>query len=229
MNNSFTVRDLPRDERPRERLAQKGADALSPTELLAVIIGRGVKGESVMNIAQRLFDKFGNLKAIANASIEELIQIKGIGLAKACQIKATLEMGRRADKNIEPKYKKTIKNPEDVEKFLKPQLKDKKKEHFIALLLDSRCHLIKSETISVGSLNASLVHPREAFKLAITASAASVIFVHNHPSGDPEPSKDDIKLTKRLIETGEIIGIDVLDHIIIGQKKCLSMKEEKLM
>lgn len=229
MSKSFTVRDLPVEDRPRERLIQQGVGALSPIELLAVIMGSGSKNESVMNVAQRLINKFHNFRNMTQASIEELSQIRGIGLAKACQIKAALEMGRKADKDTESKPKITIKNPEDVEKFIKPQLKDKKKEHFIALLLDSRSHLIKPETISVGSLNASIVHPREAFKLAIAASAASVIFVHNHPSGDPEPSKDDIKLTKRLMETGEIVGIDVLDHIIIGQRKCVSMKEQKFI
>ena len=193
-----------------------------------MILGRGVAGESVMVTAQRLLSQFGNLKGIAGASVEELSQVKGIGVAKASQIKAAFELANRLEGYPEIGKKPLVKTPEDIVALVRGRLKDKKKEHFLALLLDTRNQLIKVSEISVGSLETSVVHPREVFKEAISASAASVIFVHNHPSGDPGASEDDIKLTKRLAEAGEIVGIDVLDHIIIGDKKYLSLKREGL-
>jgi len=201
---------------------------LSSQEILALILGRGIKGESVIVTAQKLLTKFGNLKNLASASVEELTQIKGIGLAKAAQIKATFELSKRLeDPSIEgPKI--TVKSPEDAIKAAKSQLKGKKKEHFLALCLDTRNHLINTHKISIGSLDCSIAHPREVFKEAISSCAASVIFMHNHPSGDPTPSEDDIKLTKRLVEAGEIIGIEVLDHIIICDRDHLSMKAKNL-
>ncbi len=228
MKKSFTIHDLPISERPRERLQKFGVAALSAQEILALILGRGVAGESVMVTAQRLLSQFGNLKGIASASVEELAQIKGIGVAKASQIKAAFELANRLEGYSEAGEKPVVKTPEDVAGLVKSRLKGKKKEHFLALLLDTRNQLIKVAEISVGSLDTSIVHPREVFKEAISASAASVIFVHNHPSGDPEASEDDIKLTKRLAQTGEIVGIDVLDHIIICDKEHLSLKREGL-
>ncbi len=228
MKKSFTIHDLPISERPRERLQKLGIGALSAQEILALILGRGIAGESVMVTAQRLLSQFGNLKGIAGASVEELSQVKGIGVAKASQIKAAFELANRLEGYAEAGDKPLVKTPEDIVALVRGRLKDKKKEHFLALLLDTRNRLIKVSEISVGSLETSVVHPREVFKEAISASAASVIFVHNHPSGDPEASEDDIKLTKRLAEAGEIVGIDVLDHIIIGDKKYLSLKREGL-
>jgi DNA repair protein RadC len=160
--------------------------------------------------------------------VEELSQVKGIGVAKASQIKAAFELANRLEGYSEAGDKPVIKTPDDVAGLVKGRLKGKKKEHFLALLLDTRNQLIKVAEISVGSLDTSIVHPREVFKEAISASAASAIFVHNHPSGDPTASEDDIKLTKRLAEAGEIVGIDVLDHIIIGDKNYLSLKREGL-
>jgi len=226
VKKSFTIHDLPISERPRERLQKLGIGALSAQEILALILGRGIAGESVMVTAQRLLSQFGNLKGIAGASVEELSQVKGIGVAKASQIKAAFELANRLEGYAEAGDKPLVKTPEDIVALVRGRLKDKKKEHFLALLLDTRNRLIKVSEISVGSLETSVVHPREVFKEAISASAASVIFVHNHPSGDPEASEDDIKLTKRLAEAGEIVGIDVLDHIIIGDKKYLSLKRE---
>ena len=228
MKKSFTIHDLPISERPRERLQKFGVEALSAQEILALILGRGIAGESVMVTAQRLLSQFSNLKGIANASMEELSQIKGIGVAKASQIKAAFELAKRLEDYLETGSKPLVKTPDDVVTLVRSRLKGKKKEHFLALLLNTRNQLIKVSEISVGSLDTSIVHPREAFKEAITASAASVIFVHNHPSGDPEASEDDIKLTKRLAEAGEIMGIDVLDHIIISDTKHLSLKREDL-
>jgi DNA repair protein RadC len=192
------VRDLPRQERPRERLQRFGPEALSAQELLALVIGRGIPKKSVMNIAQELLARFGNIKAISQATIEELSQIKGIGLAKAAQIKACFELGKREE--LEPELKNfDIKDPEAVVKAIRASIRDKAKEHFKLILLNPRNKIIGISTISIGTLNASLVHPREVFKDAITHSAASVVLAHNHPSGDPEPPEDNLKITKNLV------------------------------
>lgn len=226
--SSFTVRDLPRQERPRERLQKFGAEALSAQELLALVIGRGIPKKSVMSIAQELLVRFGNVRAISQATIEELSQIKGIGLAKAAQIKACFELGRREE--LEPELNNfDIKDPEAVVKAIRTSIKDKAKEHFKLILLNPRNRIIGISTISIGTLNASLVHPREVFKDAITHSAASVVLAHNHPSGDPDPSEDDLKITKKLVDSGKILGIEVLDHIVIGKNNFCSFKERGLI
>jgi len=228
VKKSFTIHDLPVTERPRERLQRFGVEALSAQEILALILGRGIAGESVTMTAQRLLSKFGNLRGIAGASVEELAEIKGIGLAKASQIKAAFELANRLEGQTETGKRQVVKNPVEVVSVVQGRLKGKKKEHFLVVLLDTRNQVIKVSEVSVGSLNTSVVHPREVFKEAISASAASVIFVHNHPSGDTEASEDDIGLTKRLAEAGEIMGIDVLDHIIVTDKDYLSLKREGL-
>jgi DNA repair protein RadC len=228
VKKSFTIHDLPISERPRERLQKLGVEALSAQEILAVILGRGVSGESVMVTAQRLLSRFGSLKGLAQASVEELSQVRGIGLAKAAQLKAAFELASRVEGYAQAEDKPVVKTPEDVVSLVGSRLKGKKKEYFLAILLDTRSQLIKVAEISIGSLEASIVHPREVFKEAISASAASVIFAHNHPSGVSEASEDDINLTKRLAKAGEIVGIDVLDHIIIGDNSYLSLKREEL-
>jgi DNA repair protein RadC len=228
MKDSFTVRDLPVNERPRERLLRLGSEALSAQEVLALILGRGVKGESVIDTSQKLIRRFGSLKGVANASVEELTQTKGIGPAKAAQIRAALELSRRLEADAGDRPKPVLKSPDDVATEVRRQLKGKKKEHFVVLCLDTRNRLIDSRTVSVGSLDTSIVHPREVFKEAVSSCAASVIFAHNHPSGDPEPSKEDIELTRRLAKAGEIMGIDVLDHIIVCDESHLSLKARSL-
>jgi len=229
MKESFTIHDLPPSDRPRERMLKLGIEALSSQEVLALLLGRGVKGESVMVTSQKLLSKFGNLKNIAAASIAELSSINGIGPAKAAQIKAAFELSRRLDDYTDYAPREKIKAPADIIKYVKNMLKGKKKEHFLIISLDSRNHPIKTSTISIGSLDSSIVHPREVFKEALACSAASVIFIHNHPSGDTEPSGEDIQITKRLMEAGTILGIDVLDHVIVCDNDYLSMKAKNLM
>lgn len=227
--NSFTVQDLPREERPRERFKRLGAEALSAQELLALIIGRGGHNSPVMDIVHEIFKKFGSINAISQATIEELSQIKGIGPAKAIQIKASFELAKRQE-SITDKYSDYyIENPKTAVELARKELKDKSKEHFKLIMLNTRNKVINIADISVGTLNASLVHPREVFEQAIKHHSASVILVHNHPSGDPEPSDDDLKMTKRLKESGNILGIEVIDHIIIGKDNFYSFKEKRLL
>jgi DNA repair protein RadC len=206
-----------------------GPEALSSQELLALVIGRGIPKKSVMIIAQELLARFRNVKAISQATLEELSQIKGIGLAKAAQIKACFELGKREDLEPPDLVPFDIKNPEAVVKAIRASVQDKAKEHFKLILLNSRNRVIAISTISIGTLTTSLVHPREVFKEAIMHSAASVVLAHNHPSGDPDPSEDDLKITKKLVESGKILGIEVIDHIIIGKIAHYSFREKGLI
>jgi len=222
---SFTIHDLPEAERPRERLQKFGAEALSAQELLALIIGRGIPGKSVINIAQELLNKFKNINSISQATIEQLREIGGIDLAKAAQIKACFELGKRSE--LEPEFKDVeIKNPDVLVKMIRASIKDKAKEHFKLVLLNSRNKVIGISDVSIGTLTANLVHPREVFKEAIIHNAANIILVHNHPSGNPEPSEDDVKITERLINAGKLLDINVLDHVIIGHDSFISLKDK---
>jgi DNA repair protein RadC len=229
MDKSYTIHDLPPSERPRERLQRHGVEALATAELLALLMGRGIRGESVMITAQRLLAEFGNLQNMASASVEELSKIKGIGIAKAAQIKAAFELGRRLG---DPDYNykgDPVQSPEAAFISMQEKLRGKKKEYFYILCLDTRNRVSSKKQVSQGNLDSSIVHPREVFKDAISSLASSVIFVHNHPSGDLEPSSEDVNLTKRLVEAGELLGIPVLDHIIVNDRGYTSMKSRNLI
>jgi len=227
-NKTYTVRDLPIEERPRERLQKVGVDNLSTQELLALIIEKGGKGQSVLTLAQNLLAHFGNLNNIKNASIEELKKVKGIGFATACKLQAAFKLGEKAESQI-IKYGEKIGGPEDVFNLLKNEIGNKKKESFYILSLTTRNNLISVDKVSTGTLSASLAHPREVFIPAIKNSASSVIIAHNHPSGDPQPSEDDLAITKRLVEAGKILGIEVIDHIIVTNDGYFSFKDKKLV
>ncbi|MBI2613190.1 MAG: DNA repair protein RadC [Candidatus Levybacteria bacterium] len=220
MKKSFTIHDLPPQERPRERLEKFGIENLSTTELLALILGRGIKGESILLTSQKILSKFGSLEALKEASIEDLKEIRGLGLAKAAQIQACFEVARRMNHGNLPdgqtSNKKQILSSKDVFNLIKPKIKNFSKEHFIVLSFDNRNKFIGMDTISVGTLNSNLVHPRETFEAAVRRHAAKIIIVHNHPSGDTDPSKEDLNVTKQLEKAGKIMGIEVLDHLIIG-------------
>lgn len=225
MKASYTLHDLPRSERPRERLVLHGSEALSAPELLALVLGRGVAGEPVMMTAQKLLSQFGSLATLCSASMEDLQTVKGIGVAKACQLKAILEIARRMGETADGSSKKSrnaMLAPADVFGLLNPKIGHLKKEHFVLISFDTRNRVIGMDTISVGTLNASLVHPREMFEIAIRRHAASVIIAHNHPSGDPDPSDEDIRVTAKLTEAGKLLGIQVLDHIIVGKDRFYS-------
>lgn len=226
------MHDLPLSERPRERLVQHGAEVLSLPELIALILGRGVAGESVMITSQKLISHFGSIDALLVSSLEDLQQIKGIGLAKACQIKASLEIARRLSQEeilVAREKKSKQVSPEILVHMLQPKIGKYKKEHFVLVSLDTRNHVIGTDTISIGTLNASLVHPRELFETAIRRHAASVIIAHNHPSGDPTPSDEDLRVTAKLHDAGKILGIQLLDHIIIGRNSYFSMEEGSIL
>lgn len=224
----YLLRDVPQEERPRERMMNYGAEALSHAELLAILLRTGTKDESVVHLANRIMRQVGSIRQLVDLSIEELTEIKGIGTAKAIQIKAGIELGRRITRTGKEEVK-AIRSPRDAADLLIEQLRYLQKEHFVCLFLNTKNHIISQETLSMGSLNASIVHPREVFRAAIKCSSASVIFAHNHPSGDPTPSPEDVALNKRLVEAGKIIGIEVLDHLVIGDMKFVSLKEQGLM
>ncbi|MFP4661333.1 MAG: RadC family protein [Halanaerobiales bacterium] len=224
----FTIKEMPADERPREKLVKYGADSLSDAELLALIIRVGNTKRTAVELSQDIYNKYGGLKALHYLTVKELKKVKGIGTAKAVQIRALVELSKRMA-SINREEKEIIKAPADAVKILMPELRYLTQEVFKVVLLDIKNQIISIPMISKGGLSSSIVHPREVFKEAIKHSSAAMILVHNHPSGIPDPSRDDINITKKLIDSGNIIGIDVLDHIIIGDGIFVSMKEKGLI
>lgn len=220
---SVTIRDLPTDERPREKLARNGAQSLSTQELLAIILRTGTAGRSALSLADRLLHAHGGLRGLAGADIGELIRTEGVGKVKAIQIAACVELGRRLAVQMEDE-RRAVGSPEEVADMLMPEMRDLKVEQFRVLVLDTKHRIIRVKMASSGTLDASLVHPREVFREAIAASGAAVIVAHNHPSGDPTPSREDRATTQRLAEAGRVLGIELLDHLIIGESKWISMK-----
>jgi len=224
----LTIKEWSEQDKPREKFMSKGGDALSDAELLSIFIRTGTRDKTAFDLGKELVNRFGDLRGISQASINEIASIKGIGYSKAVTIKSAMELGVRLARTksfIGGKFKRSS----DVFDYFRYRFRDSKQEHFIILLLDNKNKVLKEVLISKGTLSTSVVHPREVFNPAIKESAASIILIHNHPSGEPEPSKDDVDLTKRLIETGKVIGIKVLDHIIIGNDCYLSMADEELM
>jgi len=220
-----SIKDWPEVERPRERLLREGANSLSTAQLLAIILRTGGKGRSALDLAIEVLDTFGDLTKIEVASLIEFNSVKGMGTAKIAQLKAAFELGRRLAE--EPFTRGPVfSSSRDVYAYFHGRFKNLKKEVFCCVLLDAKNRILKDCRVSEGTLTNSLIHPREAFKDAIRESAASVIFVHNHPSGDPSPSREDILVTERLVSVGEVIGIRVLDHVITGDEKYTSMKEK---
>lgn len=220
------IKDIPKLERPREKLIKKGPKALKKEELLAIILRTGLKGRNAIEIANDILIKYGNKKLLL-ATYQELRNIKGVGSTKAVEILAALEFGSRLFKE-KPEQEIYIHTPEDTIKIVN-NIRNNKKENFVALYLDARNKLIHQETVSIGSLNSSIVHPREVFEPAIQNLAAQIILVHNHPSGSPEPSTEDLAITKRLVESGKILGIEITDHIIVAKNGFISFKEKGIM
>jgi DNA repair protein RadC len=222
------VKDWPRDERPRERLIKYGAESLSDAQLLAIILRTGGGGKGVLALAMELLDRFKGLREIDCASLSDLSAMKGLGTAKIAQLKAAFTLGKRLmAESLEGDA--AFSSSRMVHSHFAPRFKNLKKELFLSLLLDTKNRLIREVKVSEGTLTNSLIHPREAFREAIRESAASVLFVHNHPSGDPEPSRDDIAVTERLKATGDIVGIHVLDHVIIGDGRYVSLREKGML
>jgi DNA repair protein RadC len=225
-----TIKDWPEEDRPREKLLAKGSHALTETELLAIILrnGNASTGESAIDQARLLLNQFGGLKGIDDAAASEISAVKGIGPAKVAELKACLEIGKRIGSQ---KWEtgQPLHSAEDVFQHFRENLGREKRELFYVVLLNNKNRKMREVKISEGSLTASLVHPREVYNPVIRESAAAVIFVHNHPSGDPAPSPEDIDITKRLKEVGDVMGVRVLDHVVIGHDRYFSFNERGML
>ncbi|HLR62607.1 MAG TPA: DNA repair protein RadC [Lentibacillus sp.] len=224
-SSPIMIKDVPKEDRPRERLLKFGPSHLSNQELLAILIGSGTRKESVMVLSNRVLMHFEGLNLLKDATIEELTSIKGIGTAKGVLLLSALELGKRMNQ-YKPDDRYVIRSPEDGADYVMEDMRTLNQEHFVVLFLNTKNQVIHSQTIFIGSLNASIVHPREIYREAVKRSAASIICAHNHPSGDPAPSQEDIHVTRRLVESGKMIGIELLDHLVIGDRKFISLKEK---
>ena len=218
------IKEMPKVERPREKLIQYGPERLSNSELLAILLRSGKKGENVVDLAYKILKRY-KAEKLPYLSYADLKDVHGLGPAKACEIVACFELGKRL---LKGKVEKFYLKAEDIWNELK-DIRDNKKEHFVIFFLDARNQVIKKEIISVGSLNANLVHPREVFEPAVRNIAAQIVLAHNHPSGDPEPSEDDLEITKRLVDAGKLLGIEVIDHIIVVKNDYFSFKDKGLL
>jgi DNA repair protein RadC len=218
------IREMLHEDRPRERLKERGVHALSLRELLAIVVGSGGRGRSAMDLADEIVASFGSTREIASASVERFASVAGIGPATACRLRAAVELGKRISRATRGELK-VIRSPEDAACLLMDEMKHLDREHFKVILLDSKNSVISIETVSIGTVNASIVHPREVLKPALMKSATSLILVHNHPTGHTSPSREDILLTRRFEKCGRILGIEVVDHIIIGDGSYESLKE----
>jgi len=225
----MNVKDLPLDDRPREKMLLRGPQSLSDAELLAVLLRTGTKGKSVITISQELIAENENLAVLASKHQSHFTRKEGIGKDKAATLLAAFEISRRILSQNKNYSEKKITSPQDVAEMFIPLLKDELKERFLLICLNSANKIIKFETISIGNLNSSIVHPREIFKAAIENSSASVILMHNHPSGNPEPSTEDISITKKLVEAGKMLDIPVFDHIIIAGNSYTSFVERRII
>jgi DNA repair protein RadC len=225
---SLRIADMLPDDRPRERLERSGPESLTTPELLAILFRTGTPKRNAVEVAEDLFRSLGGLAGIAGASLEELGCVDGIGRVKAIEVKAAVELGKRLAAMRE-EVRPVIRSPADVAHLMMADLRYETREHLIALVLDARNQVRHTRTISTGTLTESLVHPREVFREAIRFSAAALVLVHNHPSGDPSPSPQDIATTRRLVEGGKLLGIDLLDHVIVGDGRWTSLKEQGLM
>lgn len=222
--NTMKIRELPPSLRPRERLKDNGAQSLAHHELLAIILRTGTRQKSALTVAVKVIENFSDLVSLGEATYEELIQIEGIGPAKAIEVLAMIELGERIARAERQRVGRVM-SSRDIGQSLVAEMQHLMQEHVVCLYLNTKNDIIKKKTIFVGSLNSSVAHPREIFKEAVRSSAARIILAHNHPSGNPEPSGADIDFTERIYEAGEMMGIELLDHIIIGQNEYLSMKE----
>jgi DNA repair protein RadC len=222
------VREMPEDDRPRERLARVGPEALQDKELLGILFRTGTREVGAVELGNQLLKHFGNLRQVARASLEELQQVKGLGKVKAIEIKAALELGKRLAVFNE-RNRRRIGTAQDVADEYMVTFKDFETEHFICLLLNTKNEVLKSVDVSRGGLDGTVAGPRDVFRQAVRENASAVILCHNHPSGDPEPSREDVALTKRLVQSGDLLGIRVLDHVIFGDGRYVSLQERGLM
>jgi len=226
-NYHLTIHDYPEGERPRERLKYYGAKALSTAELLAIMLRVGTPGENVVTLSTRMLIEFNGLHGLDKADFTELARIKGIGMAKTAQLKAALELGRRL-LIASPEARPQITSPTDAANLLMPEMAPLEQEHLRVLLLDTKNRVIDSPTVYIGNVNASIIRPAEVYRPAIKGNATALIVAHNHPSGDPTPSPEDVQVTRTLVEAGQMLGIELLDHLVIGQQRFVSLKERGL-
>ncbi len=217
MTETNRIKDLPDSERPRERLVQKGADALKDSELIAILLRTGLKGASAIQVAEQLLKRFGTLNNLSSATLADLRKVKGIGRDKAIALQSAFTLAKRMAREIKGDAP-LLDNPESIADLLREENRVYQVEHFQVVLLNTRRRLISVEKISQGTLDTILVHPREVFKTAIAAGASAIVLAHNHPSGDPTPSEADIKVTRELIRAGQLLKIEVLDHVILGRR-----------